>query len=733
MENKEPMPPSGGNIFPAGLPAERQSLDIEIVRQAMQGDREAFSALFLQTFRPMYYVARQFLQRDEDIYDAMQNGYLKAYQYLSRLQAPEAFFSWLKKTMENAARDVRATLLGQELVQETLAEEQDNTAADHADTTEKRVDIQAALDELDPRQIEVLTLHYYDGMKLSEIAQMLGEPPSTVRSRLAAAKKALTVQLKSKGIDKSMYGGSISAMVAVSLRSLIGTDILSAATAQQMLDDILSDRRRHLGPAAYKLLETQRNRAILRAVSLLMLLTVAVTCLTVVILNGIPWETVPTVAPLSPAASGTTASGRVSTITSATAPSDTNSSRPISTFPGVPTDSPFVTGSAGLSGEVGEKTTLVPMTEWTGPSTDKHTVPPAGTDAFSPAGTDAVPTTVPRTPSTVFQPDYRPGRANTAMRNPAWRAVLNNRGIEYLDWQDEWVYSNKGYKFRRDGTGGKVPYNPSGEMLIDPVVWGDWVYYEMDGHKQLKRVRTDGGSVETIVEVSGRQEILGFILRDNQLLYAVWDIDPFGASSYHYRSYSLTTGQNRPLSFDGNFGLYQKLPVGDWFFDTSAFSLHAFGREQQEILKELPDAVGNDWHAFRNDTGYFPIFLLGDRLYTIDGICIDCSGEEPAVRQIVLLDGLPREERTAFRVEFVDESTGRLAVTLYDESGIYPRSMRWYSEKNGWGETLPASLLRNVKYQTYQTSGDGRVFSTKADGTWFSCRMDGSDYREYPF
>lgn len=278
--------------------AEKPAIELEIVQKAMQGDKEAFSALFMQTYRTMFLVVRRFLTRDEDIYDALQNGYTKAYKYLPRLQAPEAFLTWLKKTMENAARDIRTDITGRETAQEDMAEFADELTVDDTEASERRADIQEVLDRLEPRQAEVLTLYYYDGMKLSEIARLLDEPQSTVRSRFAQAKKALVEQLKVKGIDKSLYSGSVSTMIAVCLRSLIGTDVLSAATAQQMLDDIMGGRQGRLGAAAYKLLEARRNRAILRAVSLLMALTVAVSCITVALLNGFPWKwfsTLPTV------------------------------------------------------------------------------------------------------------------------------------------------------------------------------------------------------------------------------------------------------------------------------------------------------------------------------------------------------------------------------------------------------------------------------------------------------
>lgn len=60
--------------------AQKPSIEINTVEKAMQGDKEAFSILFMQTYRPMYLVVRRFLERDEDIYDALQNGYARAYQ-----------------------------------------------------------------------------------------------------------------------------------------------------------------------------------------------------------------------------------------------------------------------------------------------------------------------------------------------------------------------------------------------------------------------------------------------------------------------------------------------------------------------------------------------------------------------------------------------------------------------------------------------------------------------------
>lgn len=707
MEEKKTDELPGEEQLSACSLAEKPPIERETIEKAMRGDKEAFSVLFMQTYRTMYQVVRRLLARDEDVYDALQDGYTRAYKYLPRLQAPEAFLSWLKKTMENAARDLRADITGQRTVGGDIEAFPDGLAAEYTEDSDRRADIQEVLARLDARQAEVLTLYYYDGMKLSEIARLLGEPPSTVRSRFAQAKKALVELLKVKGIDKSMYSGSVSAMIAVSLRALIGTDILSAATAQQMLDEILDGRHGHLGEAAYKLLEARRNRAVLKAVSLLMAMTVAVTCVTVALLNGYPWKWF---SQLPVAAQ-----------------------QESSALPPDGADFSGGTSSGGTTAGEDAPTTASGGTTAPGQTSSDGTVPTTSGSQAPPASSGDEPTA-----PAVFIPDYRPGMANTAMRNPTWRAALWNRGTTFLDWQDEWVYRfewTKISKVRRDGTGAEDVYTLPGGISV-PLVWGDWIYYADSNHDGIHRVRTDGAVTETLTAVPEGRDISGFVLLGDQLLYLIAWPDSFGVVQYEYHVYTPATGEDKRLEVNGEFSLYACLPIGDWFVDLS--NLYAYTLDGKEVdlrkLRDEMDGAGavNDWQTVQ-DQGFCPAFVLGEELYTPTGECIDFSGKTPRMREVVPRRTIWGHEGIAHQVEFIDEATGRLAVTIYDEQGVYPESMRWYSEEDGWGEELPAVLLRNSQDQTYQTDGEGYVFSTTADGTWFSCRMDGSDYREYRF
>ena len=257
--------------------------DVETVRRAMDGDKEAFGQLFQSTYRRMFFVARRILSRDEDIYDALQIAYSKAYKYIGRVSPPENFYPWLSKIVENSAKDVWRDLHPDE---ELSSDMEELPSPDIAEDADRRVLIARVLKDMDPRRAEVLALYYYDGLKLNEIAKLLDEPISTVHSRLKAAKRELTDLLAQSGIDRSFYSGGFFSAIALSLRSLLGTDILSAAVAQKMMDEVLTGKPGRLDVAAAKLAERQRNKAILRIATLLMILVVIVTLLTSAIANG---------------------------------------------------------------------------------------------------------------------------------------------------------------------------------------------------------------------------------------------------------------------------------------------------------------------------------------------------------------------------------------------------------------------------------------------------------------
>ena len=129
----------------------------------------------------------------EDAEDAVQEGFLRAYQALDRFDPGQTFGAWLNRIVANAALDlarrkkVRAA--------DELSESIPTTFRDPAESGELRERLAAALALLLPRARAVIVLHDVEGFTHAEIGEMLGIPGGTARSDLHHARQKLRVVL----------------------------------------------------------------------------------------------------------------------------------------------------------------------------------------------------------------------------------------------------------------------------------------------------------------------------------------------------------------------------------------------------------------------------------------------------------------------------------------------------------------------------------------------------------
>jgi RNA polymerase sigma-70 factor, ECF subfamily len=165
----------------------------ELVSLARKGDERGFAGLVRLHQRRAYIVARSIVMTHEDAEDAVQEGFLHAYQALDRFDPEQAFGAWLNRIVANAALDlarrkkVRAA--------EELSESIPATFRDPAEGGELRERLEAALMQLPPRARAVIVLHDVEGFTHAEIGEMLGIPGGTARSDLHHARQKLRVVL----------------------------------------------------------------------------------------------------------------------------------------------------------------------------------------------------------------------------------------------------------------------------------------------------------------------------------------------------------------------------------------------------------------------------------------------------------------------------------------------------------------------------------------------------------
>ena len=166
----------------------------ELVTAAQRGDADAFDALARLSSDRLYAVAVRVTRDHHRAQDALQQALIAAWTELPRLRDPDRFEAWTYRLVVRfAVQEARGGRQpGREIV--ALSEQEsspDTTSADVA----TRDQLERGFRRLTPEQRAVIVLHFYAGLSLAEIADVIGVPLGTVGSRLHYAKRALRAAL----------------------------------------------------------------------------------------------------------------------------------------------------------------------------------------------------------------------------------------------------------------------------------------------------------------------------------------------------------------------------------------------------------------------------------------------------------------------------------------------------------------------------------------------------------
>jgi RNA polymerase sigma-70 factor (ECF subfamily) len=182
--------------------ASRELSDASLIARCAAGDEGALASLYDRYGRSAYGLALRILRDPSLAEDAVQEGFLAAWRGAPRFDAARAKAStWLLSLVHHKAVD----LVRREEARpaQPTAEVPEREAGDDVSRTVlhgfERRRIDAALDRLSTPQREVLVLAYFDGLSQTELADRLGEPLGTIKSRTHAALARLRALLGEEG------------------------------------------------------------------------------------------------------------------------------------------------------------------------------------------------------------------------------------------------------------------------------------------------------------------------------------------------------------------------------------------------------------------------------------------------------------------------------------------------------------------------------------------------------
>lgn len=168
--------------------------DEDIVERAAGGDVQAFEALVAARLNRAFRTASAILGGEADAHDVVQEAFVATWRSLPKLRDRTKFDAWLNRMIVNRCRDVlrrrrRSREVDLDGALDLLSE--DSTAADAGFAA-----LNDSFERLNVDQRHLLVMHHLHRVPVADLARELGIPEGTTKSRLHAARAALTRALE---------------------------------------------------------------------------------------------------------------------------------------------------------------------------------------------------------------------------------------------------------------------------------------------------------------------------------------------------------------------------------------------------------------------------------------------------------------------------------------------------------------------------------------------------------
>jgi RNA polymerase sigma-70 factor (ECF subfamily) len=181
----------------------------DLVRAAATGDAKALDRLLMRAQEVAWRFSTSVCGHADDAEDAMQEALIKTYRYVGRIREPEAFRSWLYRTVRNACLMGRRKKAGEPARLQSLdgvrlgpdgrarqdASHSGKNPEQLADNAGLRRRLRKALRKLPGSYRAIVFLREMEGLSTREVAKVMGISEENVKTRLHRARVQLQADL----------------------------------------------------------------------------------------------------------------------------------------------------------------------------------------------------------------------------------------------------------------------------------------------------------------------------------------------------------------------------------------------------------------------------------------------------------------------------------------------------------------------------------------------------------
>lgn len=185
----------------------QKNLDQELVKRVQQGDKNAFGVLVKKYESKIIKLISRYIHDQTESLDVAQEAFIKAYRALPNFRGESAFYTWLYRIAINTAKNhlvVHNRRQSNNELDAEVAEQFEGESALKEYATPERLLLKDEIEktvfdtiEQLPEDLRIaITLRELEGLSYEEIAEAMGCPVGTVRSRIFRAREAIDIKLK---------------------------------------------------------------------------------------------------------------------------------------------------------------------------------------------------------------------------------------------------------------------------------------------------------------------------------------------------------------------------------------------------------------------------------------------------------------------------------------------------------------------------------------------------------
>ena len=197
--------------IPTDPPAASTDSDLMLVERTVAGDQRAYGLLVTKYERRIQRLIGRMVRDVDLVEDIAQETFIRAYRALHQFRGDAQFYTWLYRIAVNTAKkslmDMKRNPVITESALRSGADEDETSVMENELTSEETPEtvlaakeiaaaVNAAMEALPEDLRQAVTLREIEGLSYEDIAEVMGCPIGTVRSRIFRAREAISAKVK---------------------------------------------------------------------------------------------------------------------------------------------------------------------------------------------------------------------------------------------------------------------------------------------------------------------------------------------------------------------------------------------------------------------------------------------------------------------------------------------------------------------------------------------------------